>query len=233
MNGQNFQLLKRLSAAIATISLCACAYPRVSGPYTFNNVQPVHTTRSTDESAIESTLEELERIPDNIQRIGNNYGRIVLFAGRLTDQPEFEQHTGQRHETAGSWNSIDGCYNRQSRQAFISIYPPPRHSESVELHEYGHMIDQALGFESNKTSFKRIFEQYRDETIFGIQYMQLHQASRTEEFFATCFARYYHSDFSRERLQRNYPEAAEYFERLDERLNSCGRFYVVNGQDDK
>ena len=148
-------------------------------------------------------------------------------------QTEFEQYTGQRHPTAGDWNDIDGCYNRQNRQAFINVYKTPGHSESVELHEYGHMIDQALGFESNKPLFKRMFEQYRDETIFGLQYMHLHQASRTEEFFAACFAQYYHSDLSRERLQRNYPKAAKYFERLDERLNSRELFYAVNSQENR
>lgn len=206
-------------AAITSSFTSACTYPRVEGPYTFDRVRPEYTLRTTDQRAVESTIEELERVPDYLQLIGNRHGNIVLFSGSITDQPEFEQYRAERHPTAGNWEHIEGCYQTQRRQIFINVYQSPRNNHHLELHEYGHLIDHALGHASERPTFRHVFERCANETLLGFSLLSPHESSHPTEFFAVCFANFYHSNVSRERLQRKHPLAFEYFERLDESLN--------------
>lgn len=103
---------------------------------------------------------------------------------------------------------------------------------SVVLHEYGHYLDVSLLDEklSLTREWSEIYQRCRSNQrvpgsgpsrpfsflkwnrisiVFGSYYLQ------PREFFAECFSRYYFSESSKKYLEYYFPEAHEYFSRLE------------------
>lgn len=173
--------------------------------------------------AIQRQKSHLEKVPDMMQRIVNaKGGKVVFFDGRLTDNPELRHLSGKR-----AYTHIDITYDRlpglffeytdpktkhRIRKAYLKqnhnhykVAGSGRHRFEVinlELHEYGHLFDSAMGKISQTPAFVRHCPRGIDPS----------------EFFADRFAQFYDSRVSREDLRYEYSGVYRYFIELERNL---------------
>ena len=199
----------RLPKLVFVCALTGCILTPEVRTYTYDKIEPIVQNRT--EECIDSIVENLERIPDSFQEIGNKFGTVVIVDGPLTNQKEFKDKKGKYHRTAGSWEKIPGAYDVETRRAFIRY---ERRSGSLALHEYGHMIDHALDHISKKKDFLEVYKEYKNS-----KFLRDHAKSSSVELFAYCFDKYFYSYRTRKMLEGYYPLAHEFFEELDEKVN--------------
>jgi len=115
--------------------------------------------------------------------------------------------------------SCDGYYKTSLQKMVVKEGA----SASLVLHEYGHFVDYSLmpiRF-SQTEEWKDIFTEARSyASAFFLNRIKSHFGSHyleSSEFFAECFARFYFSRRSQERLKKLFPEAYRYFENLERR----------------
>jgi len=189
-----------------------CAFPR-GVDYEFNKVDirmdvglRVRDARS---DLVSITLKELELVPDHFQSAGLHYGEVVLVDQEITLYPEMAHKRGQFHDTAGLWDLVPGAYDPQTRTAFIRV-DKRGGSANTPLHEFGHLVDDALGSPSGERSFVTVWNYCKQNGD-----MRRHAERSSDEFFADCFAAYLFATETRSDLQIDHSSAYNYMRRLD------------------
>ncbi len=217
--------MKKTLVYLLTLAIAqGCAYSNVRDlhPRAYNSVLPQQeiTAKSRNPKKIEEIINYLENVPDSIQQRCNEFGGyIVIFDGKITDQEGLKHLKGKKPEfysEESTWDDVNGLYNHLTKRVFINQNHESQ--DSVELHEYGHLVDNAFRGISRKKEFKEIFEEYKKEKtwfIFTIgNNMTWHESRSPTEFFAECFRKYYQSGYTREELKDDFPKAHKCIETL-------------------
>lgn len=202
--------MKPIYILAVAVVLAGCRAPMIEG-YSRSEIKPDVDNRSA--WSIEDKLYELERVPDKIQSIGNRFGNIVISDGQITKNTELEYLIGKRNEEDRPYNLMRGLYKIDTNTVFLRNVP----SHIVTLHEYGHLINHALGTLSDSDEFMEIYNKRRNVGWF-FNKLTDHEMLNSREFFATKFSEYYYSDLTREMLSERFPEVVEYFKNLENRL---------------
>lgn len=193
-------------------------------------VHPKYKLNVTSENPeeINRILNVLENVHDSFQEIANNYkGTVVIFDGIITENESMRKWKGvqiPKWSEGKTYDILPGAYSVEHKEALIKqSYKAGSHgSVSLELHEYGHLIDHALGelinlHEISATSY----------------FVSVHQASRTykkpdgsqrlsnygykyrDEFFAESFAKFYFSPETKAELKGDFREDYHFLEILE------------------
>lgn len=177
-----------------------------------------------DQETTKKMLSELEKVPNPFQKILNDYGvRIVLFDGDIRDHlPPFE--------ITDDLEGRKGVFSPTTKKILVSHEGQRINDQSLgrELHEYGHAIDLAIadlpetpytnrtGYRvSDLREFKNIHQIAMKRVWFKL-FCMVDDEKSSEEFFAECFARYYHSAKSRELMKKLIPECYNFFKKMEE-----------------
>ncbi len=215
-----------------------------------NVVHPAYrlNVRQPDAQGIQNILAVIERVPDPLQQAANEYGGIVvIFDGTITDNESMHSFKGQqipKWSEGKVYDILPGAYSITFKEALIKRgYTPDSHgSVSLELHEYGHLMDFALGSAvslpslSSSPYFISVHEVSKRRTKSdGSRIISDYSYNYRDEFFAEAFAQYYHSPQSRQSLDANTPEAHHFFRNLEiavstDSLADFNKFYPGSNQ---
>ncbi|MEK6940866.1 MAG: hypothetical protein AABW49_03125 [Nanoarchaeota archaeon] len=196
-------------------------------PDNVGEVHGAHTWRSHPVLEVRGSIEYkplldvLERVPDEYQDLTNAYrGEVVLFKGLLTENKELRQLRGKNVPgiyPPVPYDSLNGLYDPKTKKAFVSnrFQSQPEAKGSTPLHEYGHLVDDALGhiffgekkLLSNTIFFDEVYQKYKNQLPPGLY--------NRHEFFAEMFSRFYFTTESRDTLKVICSEAFSYFENLE------------------
>lgn len=201
--------------------LTACASPQ-SKPTGVSRMDVSFKVSKFDDEALLEVLTELNKVPRWYRKVVDDYeGKMVLAEGSLVDYVEFADNAGVFHPTAGLWDNIPGAYDKTTKQAFI-IVGRQGGSGSLPLHEYGHLLDDALGTPSRDMDFRAIFSVCRIRERYGRPVMRDHARldMDAEEFWADSFTDYHRGVESRAELLDYFPESFHYFSRLEKQVRS-------------
>jgi len=152
---------------------------------------------------IELIRKDVEKVPDRIQiALNKSGGRIIIFDGNITDNPEFESYRGRTLPNRGlPYDVLDGKYLH--RKAFVKqkVF---RYTGSicVALHELGHMVDDVFGYPSESSEFMDTLNR-SNKFYEGIE--------EPDQIWAESFARFYYSSESNTGLKNNFPKLHKYF----------------------
>lgn|GEM_PF-6508232 len=221
-------IVKVLICAVAISATAGCSLFREAplDPYlstiSYRPHYEYHIKRF-NERAIKRQKSHLEKVPDMMQRIVNaKGGKVVFFDGRLTDNPELRHLSGKRAYTHSdiTYDHLPGLFieykdpktKHRIRKAFLKqnhnhykvIGSGIHRFENInlELHEYGHLFDSAMGRISQTPAFTRHCPRSVDPS----------------EFFADRFAQFYDSRVSRDDLKYEHFGVYEYFIKLERHL---------------
>ncbi len=178
---------------------------------------------SVDDPEAEANLSDiLELVPDAIQRRMNTAGgKVMLFEGRIRDIDEIKDLEKKTNTplycTTKDIEKADGVYVQDLNTSYVRNDPfTPR----LALHEYGHMVDHVLGDRSLEADFLSIYISSKAEhgAAFDKNAHRKYGKLTAREFFAECFAEYYLDPLSWEGLKSDFPEAHEYFRKLEKNI---------------
>jgi hypothetical protein len=176
-----------------------------------------------NDSAIQRQKSHIEKVPDMLQRVVNaKGGKVVFFDGRLTDIPELRHLSGKRAYTHTNitYDRLPGLFleytDPYTKQRVRKAYLKQDHNHyqvvgssgyryeniNLELHEYGHLFDSAMGKISQTPAFIRHCPRGVDPS----------------EFFADRFAQFYDCRVSRDDLKYEHSGVYEYFIKLERHL---------------
>ena len=214
--------------SVVAASACSTVGPKpVSSvsQYCTQSVTANHrdSTWDRDPRNAENIVRTLENVPDAFQTLINDFGAVVVvFDGSAWDHvPSYE--AGENPE------SVSGLFVSSTKEILINHngHQPTDTSVSLELHEFGHAIDRMLADMSNtpygnnhgywvsdSPDFRNIHRAAMANPRFRLFMMQPHEES-PQEFFAECFARFYHSDKSRESMKARLPECYRFFAKME------------------
>ncbi len=178
----------------------------------------------SDLQSVKSIVNRLEHVPDPFQKIVNDYkATVVIYDGDVLDHVSSFEATDDLRNVSGVYvPSVNGIFiNHQGHR-------PDDKSVCLELHEYGHAVDQALAslpgtpytnetgyYVSGLDEFKRIHETATKRTSWFTLFVMTDHEKDRREFFAECFARFYYSDQSRESMKKYIPECYEFFRKME------------------
>lgn len=217
------------------LSNVALAHP--DWPYTTDKIKPRYELRvkKRKERKIEEIINNLEHVPDKIQQICNDYGgKVIIFDGRITELEHMKHYKGQKPKGWElSWEHAPGTYYNKFKEVMIK-QSYDEYGTNLELHEYGHMVDYALGklMEEGRLSdikeFIEIHEKYSNQKFLGIfNTMKPYEKNFRNEFFAESFAKYYYSKKTRKKLKKEYPEVYKFFKSLEGKIiKELNDFYI-------
>lgn len=214
------------AAAIGVTAGCSLFREAPLDPYLSTTSYRPHyeyNIKRFNDSAIQRQKIHLEKVPDMMQRIVNaKGGKVVFFDGRLTDNPELRHLSGKRAYTHINitYDRLPGLFleytDPESKQRIRKAFLKQNHNHykvvgsgshrfeniNLELHEYGHLFDSAMGQISKKPEFTRHCPRGIDPS----------------EFFADRFAQFYDSRISRDDLRYEHSGVYEYFIELEKKL---------------
>jgi hypothetical protein len=163
--------------------------------------------KKLNDRAIRRQKSHLEKVPDMMQRLVNaRGGKVVFFDGRLTDNPELRHLSGKR-----AYTHTEITYDRLPGLFLEYTDPKTKHrirkayrfeNINLELHEYGHLFDSAMGKISQTPAFTR----------------HCPRGVNPSEFFADRFAQFYDCRISRDDLKYEHSGVYEYFIELERQL---------------
>ncbi len=133
----------------------------------------------------------------------------VAEAHRATIVPLTTQELNRRYPSHDELSQHAGLYDPDERVLYVAF--DSDRAGRTALHEYGHLIDDALDHPSSSSAFGEIAAEARAQPRFRRYYV-----SQPAETFAELFARYYYSDRTRNRLRRDHPRGFAYFEALED-----------------
>ena len=204
--------------ALLSLLIGCCAGSQIStdpghvAGQTFYTVSPRVEIRLKDPARSTDVLRELRKIPDSWLRIGNRYGVTVLFEGSITNQPEWVSKRFLIHpRTNTPWIVLAGVYSSRRRTAYVGVDSFPHGSGNLALHEWGHLVDEALGDNAESCDWIWVHSGAKDLHPYLEKY--------PDEFWAECFARYFGSAGSRTKLKAERREAFNHFRSLDKGLS--------------
>jgi hypothetical protein len=221
-------IIKVLICATAISATAGCSLVREAplDPYLSTTSYRPHyeyNIKRFNDRAIRRQKSHLEKVPDMMQRIVNaKGGKIVFFDGRLTDNPELRHLSGQRAYTHINitYDRLPGLFleytdpktKHRVRKAFLKqnhnhyqVVGSGSHrfeNINLELHEYGHLFDSAMGRISQTPAFTR----------------HCPRGVNPSEFFADRFAQFYDCRVSRDDLRYEHSGVYEYFIELERHL---------------
>jgi len=189
------------------------SYSRVAPACGFYNISECNHQRDIDEYE-----QSLEKIPDQIQDIVNDYhGRVYFY--ELDDKymtavasQDIVKHGG----FYSPWDLIRGI----EKGMFVSCRNEDKEISNTALHEYGHAIDDFLGQEffgkkiSETAEMERMCEQYKPK--LGAYY------HTPIEFFAEMTEEYYRTKQSRKYMKNEFPEMFRFYKELEEQAVKRG-----------
>ena len=168
-----------------------------------------------DTEWIELIKKDVEKIPDHIQiALNRSGGRIIIFDGSITDNPELEDYRGRilPHRDI-FYDVLDGKY--LDMKAFVKqkIF---RYTGTicVALHELGHMVDDVFGYPSESSEFMDTLNR-SNKFYEGIE--------EPDQIWAESFARFYYSGESNASLRNNFPKLHGYFLNFESVIASDAR----------
>jgi len=169
------------------------AAPTDLRPELTGNAPPAAASRIEDALAV---------LPAGLVRLGRERDAAVemLTAAELN----------RRYPSHSELSENAGIYDPEKHVAYVAT--DGSHNGHTALHEYGHLVDDALGRPSSGSAFAPIY----DEAV-AQKRLRRYYVSSPAETFAELFARYYYSDRTRARLRREHPLAYEYFADLEAR----------------
>lgn len=162
-----------------------------------------------DEAEAAKIVKRLDHLPESIlSDIRESGVKIILFEGKLTDQPYAEHLKGKvprGYPETVSWDDLPGAGG--SQYVFVKIGSSEKgkgHSSvNLEYHELAHSL-QRFSY-SNKKMDKEITQIWKQEasSLFPKRDYFL---DYKEEYFAECFAYYFYSESTRQQLKKKAPE---------------------------
>src|SRR3989344_1222511 len=203
--------------------------------YSHNIVKPnirINIDHTRDKAPIESIVNELENVPDEIQLFCNNAGGIIeIYDKPMKDHPLF--NCSKRLRKGGS--NFFGFYDIDSKTAVVPYSTKEikksnvlfETSERVALHEYGHLIDYLMGRPSQSQPFVEVFKPYiffaKRNFVSKFLFRQNEfNSSQAEECFANHFTFFYASGNSRRELHEFNLDITKYFANLETQLVQQG-----------
>lgn len=144
---------------------------------------------------INTMVSYLYNVPEKIRQKVNRFGGEIIFLERVSSA-RLPRGDTLLLLAAGA------IYNPDMKKSFVIKNNENcgiRYRMAVpQLHEYGHMVDHAFGYLSEKNSFVNI-------------------KNANSEMFAEDFAKFYCGEETREGLKETNPASFRYFERFDKR----------------
>jgi len=235
-SGNNAQMERKISSP-------ACQKPAITDAS--NTVHAKHRLNVKNESPAEINriLSTLERVPDPLQKIVNDYGAtVVIFDGVITDNESMGYWKGvqiPKWSEGKTYDILPGAYSRGYKEALVHQKPSPgsHGSVSLELHEYGHAAAYALGElvdlpeVSDVPYFVSVHKDSRKyENPDGSLRMSNYGYNYRDEFFAESFAKFYSSSETKDKLREDFPETYSFLLIL-EKLAADGSFANLNKLD--
>ncbi|WP_144461085.1 anthrax toxin lethal factor-related metalloendopeptidase [Siminovitchia fortis] len=154
-------------------------------------------------------IKRLDLLPKSIlSDIKKNGIKIILFEGKLTDQPYVEHLKGKvprGYPETVLWDDLPGAGG--SQYVFVKIGSSEKGkghgSVNLEYHELAHSL-QRFSYNDDKTD-KELTEVWKQEasSLFPKRDYFL---DYKEEYFAECFAYYFYSEHTREQLKVKAPK---------------------------
>lgn len=222
----NKKTLKNILKGIVLTGALAVGYKGVESHLkkpTYDRVKPVYTLRadiSVDNDKVKAYLDNLEKVPDQMQQIINKEGKVIFFNGMLKELPEFEETEGpkQRWKNQKAWEKSNAAYDHNTRSMFLGVegdYNKPEPQDA--LHEYGHLID----FLGGKAIYGYALN-HRHEIIdiheFDKGRLDDYQKESIHEYVAETFRMYYESEDTRKDLEENFPERFKWAESIEDKV---------------
>jgi|SRR3989338_5501008 len=185
----------------ATAALLGALY----APASAQGIEMLYEVRAQKPDAewIQLIRNDAEKVPDRIQDALNRAGgRIVIFDGDITDNPELKEYKGMKLPNTGlSYGIIDGKYLQ--KKAFVR-QRIERYTGSISpvLHEIGHMVDEVFDYPSESESFRNAMKPVKG-FYEGVK--------EPWQVWAEGFARYYYSPGSNADMKKKFPGLHSYF----------------------
>lgn len=162
-------------------------------------------------------IKRLDLLPKSIlSDIKKNGIKIILFEGKLTDQPYVEHLKGKvprGYPETVLWDDLPGAGG--SQYVFVKIGSSEKGkghgSVNLEYHELAHSL-QRFSYNDDKTD-KELTEVWKQEasSLFPKRDYFL---DYKEEYFAECFAYYFYSEHTREQLKVKAPKMYNFLNSL-------------------
>ncbi len=162
-----------------------------------------------DKEEAAKIIKRLDHLPTSIlSNINENGIKIILFNGKLTDQPFTENLKGKvprGYPETILWDDLPGAGG--SQYVFVKIGSSEKgkgHSSvNLEYHELAHSL-QRFSYNHEKAD-KIITQTWKEEA--GVLFPKRdYFLDYKEEYFAECFAYYFYSKETREQLKMKAPK---------------------------
>jgi len=167
-------------------------------------VQYRHT--NSDNDLAQKFLVEIEKVPDPIQKLlEERDGKIVIFDGFLTTNPEFYKIKDQippGWSNNYTFSDLTAGYHISSKTVFLGIYRPKYEMKDPSLHEYGHCFDFIIG---EYLYHKPLSKIHTIPDIIKKEPFDYHYLNRPREYIANSFELFYRGEETRKSLKENQP----------------------------
>ncbi|MFD1707212.1 toxin [Siminovitchia sediminis] len=159
----------------------------------------------------------IDQLPTSVlSEIQKNHIKIILFTGKLTDQPYADHLEGQvprGYPDSILWDDLPGAGGTHHVLVKIGYSEKGRGHGSVNLeyHELAHSLHRLVFYDD--TTNQQITQTWKQEadSLFPSNDYFLHYK---EEFFAECFAYYFYSKETRQQLAKKAPKMYTFLESL-------------------
>lgn len=201
------------------------SHTRLVRDYLSEQITPNYkfNTKDLDLKSVRKMLLNLQKVPEAIRVLCNNFGgTVIIFDGKMTDNECMNNLKGKLaiDNPPMFWDDANGTYNYNSKTALIKRNSSPVLTVNLELHEYGHMLDRVLGKTIN---WKWDMERASSTADFLSNFIGYKQSGKakgycsknSEEFFAETFALYHLSRKFRNKLGKKFPEIYYFFNKLE------------------
>jgi len=179
----------------------------------------VRIVGSIPQPAANLVASRLAHVPERVVQRTDALGmRATLFSGRMTDVWGARSLRGEHPRgwpEGATWDTVPGSGGRSGFFANPNRELTGRGhgSTSLALHEYGHVVDGAMGGDKQSLSTRPGWKDVAWREYRAANPTDHYAGSYAEEWFAESFARYTKSQPSNDELAHAYPETYHFLSR--------------------
>lgn len=187
-----------------------------------SSVMPRYRIRAKnpDMQAVGRILDNLENVPDAIQKTANAKGVVVV----IVDDGEQVREYYRIYAGKDPAFSVVGAYLPLQREAVVSQRHSKDENASIALHEYGHAMDD-IGLDGSAgDNYNDEFQEIFDSSVGNVtpetapESFYIPALHSRPEFFAETFGMFYNSGRSRAELKREFPQAYDFFDKIERQI---------------
>ncbi|MFA5583092.1 MAG: hypothetical protein WDA09_02665 [Bacteriovoracaceae bacterium] len=185
------------------------------------------TTENAHPKDIQTFLNEFRKFPNELhQEMMRQGGKIHLIHGEsVIDDPSWLQEHSNTFD-GRAWKQVPGAggfpyYGTPTRLVVNHLNNKTRHgSSNLFLHEHAHSLDSTYSYHgiSSSNTWKKLMRQNPQvEGYLNTKCVNRYCTDNEPERFAELFSLYFHSEETRQEMERVVPKIADFFKNLNVR----------------